>query len=159
MTLVGTIDGAKCTVQIDVGYGDAVTPAPEMAAYPVMLNDMPVPHLRVYPRYTVIAEKFEAIVSLGMANSRMKDYFDLWVLLRSAELDHEILELAVQATLAKRKTAISDEIPDGLSDRFAADKSRNALWEAFVNRNKLSANSLEETVSFLRERFKFLLKT
>lgn len=68
VTVVGQIDGAKCTVQVDVGYGDAVTPAPEMASYPVMLEDMPAPELRIYPRYTVIAEKFEAIVSLGMAN-------------------------------------------------------------------------------------------
>ena len=158
VTLVGTIDGAKCTVQVDIGNGDAVTPAPEMAAYPVMLHDMPAPHLRVYPRYTVIAEKFEAVVSLGMANSRMKDYFDLWVLLRSAELDQDILERAVQATLAKRKTAISNQVPDGLSERFAADKSRNALWDAFVHRNKLNADSLDETVPFLRERFNFVLK-
>jgi len=90
VTVVGTIDGAKCKVQVDVGYGDAVTPAPEMATYPVMLEDMPAPELRVYPQYTVIAEKFESIVSLGMANSRMKDYFDLWVLLRNADLDQKI---------------------------------------------------------------------
>jgi hypothetical protein len=69
VTVVGTIDGAKCIVQVDVGYGDAVTPAPEMAIYPVMLEGMPAPELRVYPQYTVIAEKFEAIVSLGMASS------------------------------------------------------------------------------------------
>ena len=72
VTLIGTIDIAKCTVQVDVGYGDAVTPAPEIATYPVMLEDMPAPELRVYPQYTVIAEKFEAIISLGMVNSRMR---------------------------------------------------------------------------------------
>ena len=155
LTVLGIIDGAKCTVQVDVGYGDAVTPAPEMATYPVMLEDMPAPELRVYPHYTVIAEKFEAIVSLGMANSRMKDYFDLWVLLRNADLEPSILEQAVQATLARRGTVMPTGIPVGLSDQFASDKSRVALWDAFVGRNKLNAESLADTVIYLRERFAF----
>jgi hypothetical protein len=158
VTLIGTIDGAKCTVQIDVGYGDAVTPAPEMATYPVMLKDMPAPELRVYPQYTVIAEKFEAIVSLGMANSRMKDYFDLWVLLRNATLDSAILEQAVQATFKRRGTALQTDTPVGLSDQFSLDKSRVDLWDAFVGRNKLKAESLPDTVTYLRERFVLILK-
>jgi hypothetical protein len=155
VTLVGTIDGAKCTVQVDVGYGDAVTPAPEIAMYPVMLEDMPAPELRVYPRYTVIAEKFEAIVSLGMANSRMKDYFDLWVLLRHADLEQGILVQALEATFKRRGTAMPAVTPAGLSDQFAAEKSRVALWDAFVGRNKLEAESLSNTVIYLRERFAF----
>ena len=158
VTLIGTIDGAKCTVQIDVGYGDAVTPAPEIATYPVMLKDMPAPELRVYPQYTVIAEKFEAIVSLGMANSRMKDYFDLWVLLRNATLDSAILEQAVQATFTRRGTALQTDTPVGLSDQFSLDKSRVDVWDAFVGRNKLKAESLPDTVTYLRERFVLILK-
>ena len=158
VTLIGTIDGAKCTVQIDVGYGDAVTPAPEIATYPVMLKDMPAPELRVYPQYTVIAEKFEAIVSLGMANSRMKDYFDLWVLLRNATLDSAILEQAVHATFKRRGTALQTDTPVGLSDQFSLDKSRVDLWDAFVGRNKLKAESLPDTVTYLRERFVLILK-
>ena len=158
VTLIGTIDGAKCTVQIDVGYGDAVTPAPEIATYPVMLKDMPAPELRVYPRYTVIAEKFEAIVSLGIANSRMKDYFDLWVLLRNATLDSAILEQAVHATFKRRGTALQTDTPVGLSDQFSLDKSRVDLWDAFVGRNKLKAESLPDTVTYLRERFVLILK-
>ena len=158
MTLTGTIDGARCPVQVDVGYGDAVTPAPEIATYPVMMDDMPAPKLRVHPRYTVIAEKFEAIVSLGMANSRMKDYFDLWVLMRNAELKQETLERAIRATLARRGTQMPAGIPVGLSDQFAADRTRRALWEAFVGRNKLDADSLDRTVGFLRERFGFMVR-
>lgn len=155
VTLVGSIDGAKCPVQVDVGYGDAVTPAPQMATYPVMLEDMPAPELRVYPQYTVIAEKFEAIVSLGMANSRMKDYFDLWVLLRHTDLDQAILEQAVDATFKRRETAMPKGIPTGLSDQFAGDKTRKDLWDTFVNRNKLEAESLANTVAYLRNRFSF----
>lgn len=74
VTLIGLLDGARCHVQVDVGFGDAVTPGPEAVDYPVMLPDMPAPKLRAYPRYTVVAEKLEALVSLGIANSRMKDY-------------------------------------------------------------------------------------
>jgi Nucleotidyl transferase AbiEii toxin, Type IV TA system len=155
--LIGTIGGAKCTVQVDIGYGDAVTPAPEMATYPVMLEDMPAPELRVYPQYTVIAEKFEAIVSLGMANSRMKDYFDLWVLLRNSNLDQAILEQAVQATFKRRETAMPKDIPTGLSDQFADDDTRKAQWKTFVNKNKLEADSLGNTVTYLRERFAFTI--
>lgn len=105
VTLLGHLDAARSAVQIDVGYGDAVTPAPELADYPVMLGELPVPRIRVYPRYTVIAEKFEAIVSLGMANSRLKDYFDLWVLLTTQELDSAMITAAINATLARRQTA------------------------------------------------------
>lgn len=158
VTVVGSIDGAKCSVQVDVGYGDAVTPAPEMATYPVMLEDMPAPELRVYPQYTVIAEKFEAIVSLGMANSRMKDYFDLWVLLRKANLEDATLDQAVRATFKNRNTVMPKEVPAGLSDQFAQDKTRMALWDAFISRNKLEAQSLLDTVLYLRDRFSFAMK-
>jgi hypothetical protein len=157
LTIVGLIDGAKCSVQVDVGYGDAVTPAPEIAIYPVMLNDMPVPELRVYPQYTVIAEKFEAIVSLGMANTRLKDYFDLWVLLRNADLNSEILKQAVRATFQRRETSMPTAVPAGLSEGFSQDRNRIAAWDAFVGRNKLDAPSLDDVVKNLRERFSFTL--
>ena len=80
VTLMGLLDSARCPVQIDVGFGDVVVPGPEDAHYPIILTGMPEPQIRVYPRYTVVAEKLEALVSLGMLNSRMKDFFDLWVL-------------------------------------------------------------------------------
>ena len=85
VTLVAYLDGARSAVQVDVGYGDAVDPAPEMANYPVLLNEFPGPKLRVYPRYTVVAEKLDAIICLGMANSRMNDYFDIWVTIRDSD--------------------------------------------------------------------------
>lgn len=79
VTLLGFLDKARCPVQIDIGFGDAVVPGPDEVRYPVILAEMPEPQLRVYPRYTVVAEKLEALTSLGMLNSRMKDFFDLWV--------------------------------------------------------------------------------
>ena len=158
LTLTGTIDGARCPVQIDVGYGDAVTPAPESARYPVILGDMPAPTLRVYPRYTVVAEKLEAIISLGMANSRMKDYFDLWVILRDAELDRDILMQAVEATLNRRRTRKPSGVPIGLSERFSSDRQKLMQWAAFINRNQLTAASLEKTVQDLRTALMFLFQ-
>jgi hypothetical protein len=156
LTLTGMIDGARCPVQVDVGYGDAVTPAPESARYPVMFGDMPAPTLRVYPRYTVVAEKLEAIISLGMANSRMKDFFDLWVILRAAELDRDILVRAVEATLNRRGTRKPLGIPIGLSEQFSSDRHKLMQWAAFINRNQLTAVSLEQTLQELRTALMFL---
>ena len=158
LTLTGLIDGAKCPVQVDVGYGDAVTPMPESAIYPVMFDDMPAPSLRVYPRYTVVAEKLEAIISLGMANSRMKDYFDLFVILRDAQLDRDILADAVSATLNRRGTVKPKGYPLGLSEQFAADTQKLNQWNAFVTRNKLTAESLSSTVQYLRDSLNFLFQ-
>jgi hypothetical protein len=87
VTLMGALNKARCPVQLDVGFGDAVTPGPEDAVYPTLLDDLPPPRLHVYPRETVIAEKVEAIATLGMANSRMKDYFDLLALARERAVD------------------------------------------------------------------------
>lgn len=99
VTLVGTLDGARCSVQIDVGYGYAVTPAAERVQFPALLEDVAPPSLRAYPVYTVIAEKYEAIVSLGMANTRLKDYFDLWFLATYAQVDEAVLRQAIGARL------------------------------------------------------------
>lgn len=93
--LIGVLDSARCSVQIDIGFGDAVVPGPDEVDYPVILSDMPEPHLRVYPRYTVVAEKLEALTSLGMQNSRMKDFFDLWVLAKHTDFDGRVLARAV----------------------------------------------------------------
>lgn len=151
VTLIGTLDGAQCPVQADIGFGDAVTPAPEDTDYPVVLDDLPVPRLRVYPRYTVIAEKFEAITSLGIANSRMKDFFDLWVLTRRSDLNPEIMRRALVATFDRRRTPLPQTTPVGLSSEFVADGAKQKQWSAFVAKNKLSAPSLDDVVAYLRE--------
>ena len=114
----------------------------------------------MYPRYTVIAEKFEAITSLGIANSRMKDFFDLWVLTRHSELDAAILRQAVTATFARRGTPLPTTTPPvGLSDEFAADANKQTQWRAFTTRNKLDAPSLETVVNHLREFLKSVVQT
>lgn len=146
----GRLGKARCTVQLDVGYGDAVTPGPEEAVYPTLLEDQPPPRLHVYPRATVVAEKLEAMVSLGMANSRMKDYFDLRALAYEGALEASLLGEAIKATFERRQTAIPDGVPQGLSDEFAQDATRRTQWQAFLHKNRLDAPSLAEVVAEVR---------
>ncbi len=148
--LLGMLGKARSTVQLDIGYGDAVTPAPEEAIYPAMLEDLPPPRLRVYPRATVFAEKLEAIVSLGMTNSRMKDFFDLRALAREGVLDVAQLGDAITATFHRRGTALPDGTPLGLSDEFAHNTTKQAQWKGFLRKNRLGELPLEEVVEDLR---------
>jgi hypothetical protein len=150
VTLIGLLDGARCHMQVDVGFGDAVTPAPEAVDYPVMLPDMPAPKLRAYPRYAVVAEKLEALVSLGIANSRMKDYFDLWVLSRHTNFDGALLCKAIRATFERRRTPLPDGVPFGLSDEFAQDRQKQAQWQAFLRKNAQIELPLSEVIAGLR---------
>ncbi|MBP6582431.1 MAG: nucleotidyl transferase AbiEii/AbiGii toxin family protein [Chromatiaceae bacterium] len=150
VTLVGLLAGARCPVQVDVGFGDAVTPAPEPVNYPVMLPELPAPRLRAYPRYTVVAEKLDALVTLGIANSRMKDYFDLWVLARQADFDGDILTQAIRATFDRRATPLPDGVPFGLTEDFARDRQKQVQWRAFLAKNALQPVPLAEVLDLLR---------
>lgn len=154
--LLATLDGARIALQVDIGFGDAVTPAPELAEYPVLLAGLPAPQLRAYPKYTVVAEKFHAVCLLGMANTRMKDYFDLWVLLTDGGLDAAELRRAVDATFTRRKLAFPIAVPAGLSEAFSQDAAKQKQWSAFLKKNQLRALDLTETVSQLRNEFQKL---
>lgn len=146
----GALANARCKTQIDVGFGDAVTPAPVDSVYPVLLDDLPAPRLRAYPAYTVIAEKLHAIALLGMTNTRLKDYFDLSVLLEREALDHIVLAAAIKATFERRGMVVPSALPVGLLDEFAQDPSRQALWLTFLKKNELPAEPLAVTVNRLR---------
>jgi hypothetical protein len=150
VTLLGMLDSARCPVQIDIGFGDAVVPGPDEVHYPVILGEMPGPHLHVYPRYTVVAEKLEALTSLGMLNSRMKDYFDLWILAKHSDFDGQILSRAVAATFERRRTAVPDGVPIGLSDEFINDDQKGKQWQAFLRKNALDPMPLATVVTDLR---------
>jgi hypothetical protein len=117
-----SIAGARVPIQVDIGIGDAVTPAPVEIAYPTLL-DAPAPHLRAYPVETVVAEKFEALVALGIVNTRIKDFYDLWLIAQTFRLERAILADAVTRTFARRQTDRPVGIPPGLSDAFAIEKS------------------------------------
>lgn len=148
--LAGTLKKARCPVQIDVGYGDAVTPGPEEAVYPTLLDDLPAPRLRVYPRETVIAEKLEAIATLGMANSRMKDYFDLRALAHEGAADLRVLAEAIRATFERRHTPLPSGMLIGLEDEFARDTLKQSQWNAFLAKNRLQAPALDVVVLEVR---------
>ena len=151
--LRATLDGARIALQVDIGFGDVVTPAPEPIHYPVLLDDLPAPRLRAYPKYTVVAEKLHAICLLGMTNSRMKDYFDLWVLLTEEDLAPDELRRAVEATFARRRLAMPADLPIGLSDAFAQDPIKQRQWAAFFKKNGLAPRELAEVVARLRDVF------
>ena len=151
--LRATLDGARIALQVDIGFGDVVTPAPEPIHYPVLLDDLPAPRLRAYPKYTVVAEKLHAICLLGMTNSSMKDYFDLWVLLTEEDLAPDELRRAVEATFARRRLAMPADLPIGLSDAFAQDPIKQRQWAAFFKKNGLAPRELAEVVARLRDVF------
>ena len=143
---------ARCKTQIDIGFGDAVTPAPVTASYPVLLGEFPAPKLRTYPIYTVVAEKLHAIALLGMTNTRLKDYLDLHVLIEREVLDDALLVQAVAATFTRRGTALSGVLPIGLSDEFAGDASRSAMWLSFMKKNEIDVIPLATIVAAIRAR-------
>jgi Nucleotidyl transferase AbiEii toxin, Type IV TA system len=136
VTLRAKLAGARIPVQIDIGFGDAVTPAPERVDYPVLL-DAPAPKLRAYPVATVVAEKFHAMTVLGMGNSRMKDFHDLRVIASRFEIETGLLAGAIAATFERRKTSLPGDAPVALCAEFAADKAKLAQWAAFLRRNRL----------------------
>jgi predicted nucleotidyltransferase component of viral defense system len=135
-TFIATLDKANIPLQVDVGFGDAITPAAEDHTYPVLVG-MAAPKLRMYPVETVIAEKLEAAVKLGMVNSRMKDFYDLVVIFRRFPYDEATLARAIVETFARRGTPLPRTVPPGLSDDFGDDPVANRLWRGFLTRMQL----------------------
>lgn len=151
LRFVGLLGKARVPMQIDVGFGDVVTPSPHSFNYPTLL-DFPAPALSGYPRETVVAEKFQAMVYLGTLNSRMKDFYDIWLLATRFTFDGPSLAQAIVATFANRRTAI-DLAPIALTPSFASQSSARTQWAAF--RRKLpsiaSPETLVEVVQLLDE--------
>ena len=144
------LDGARIALQVDIGFGDVVTPGVVEAEFPTLL-DFPAPRLRTYPRETVVAEKFEAVVRLGIANTRMKDFYDLWAMATAFAFAGIPLAAALAATFGNRGTALPGEPPLALRPEFTADPEKQAQWSAFSRRVGLSpAVSLESITEVLR---------
>jgi predicted nucleotidyltransferase component of viral defense system len=125
------VDGARVRVIIDIAFGDATEPGLVELDLPVLL-DQPAPRLRAYAQETVIAEKFQAMVALGRANSRMKDLYDVWMLSKAYRFEDDRLPRAIAATFARRETAIPTDLPDALSAQFGSDPAKREQWAAFV---------------------------
>lgn len=143
-----SVSGARIGVTIDIGFGDTLEPGPELLDYPTML-DLPSPRLRAYARETVIAEKFQAMVALGRANSRMKDFYDIWLLSKSFTFGGDRLPRAIAATFARRGTPIPTEAPDALTLAFAADEQKQQQWRAFVEGVAHDPGPLAEVIGVL----------
>ncbi len=149
------LGNVRIPVQVDVGFGDAVTPGPETLDFPRLLPGLPEIRLRSYPVATVIAEKFEALVRLDLRNTRMKDFYDLRFLLAGeAAPDRAVLASAIQATFRRRNTTLPVGEPAGLSDMFIEE--RRVMWDAFLRKNGLAAEPLRQVVVELRRELEWL---
>ena len=142
VTLAASVATARVSVQVDVGFGDAVRPAPVELRYPSLLG-MPTPTLRAYPRETVVAEKFQAMVSLGELNSRMKDFYDLFTLAQRFAFAGAPLGDAIRATFERRSTELPRQEPIALRPEFAALRDKGTQWRAFVRRSRLLTAEVE----------------
>lgn len=135
------LERTRIPVTIDIGFGDAVQPEARQVEYPSLLG-MENPTIATYPPALVIAEKFQAMVELGVINSRMKDYFDIWALLQTVSIPAEELEAAIEATFERRKTKVPTGRPPGLSPAFSDDPEKQAQWRAYVRSIGLPDESL-----------------
>lgn len=150
------LGNVRIPVQVDVGFGDAVVPGPEIREFPPLLSGLPGPSLRVYPVCTVVAEKFEALVRLDAQNTRMKDFFDLELLLGSGAPDRTLLSDAIRATFQRRGSDLPTDLPTGLSDEFARDKQ--VIWNAFLRKNGLERMDLAEVIARIRTGLEWIWK-
>jgi len=144
---------ARTVIQIDIGYGDSIVPTPMVTDFPTLL-DQPAPRLKAYAKETVIAEKFHAMVDLGMANSRLKDFYDIHFLLKTFRFDKPALAEAIAATFDRRKTPIPQTTPVALTSAFYDDEGKIRAWEAFKRRAGIESQiPLREIALELREFF------
>ena len=151
MQLVAYLASAQINLQIDIGFGDVVRPGASEIEYPTLL-DLPAPRIWAYPREAVVAEKLQAIVILGLANTRMKDFYDLWVIASQFSFDGVSLVEAVKATFTRRGTQIPSDVPIALSETFAEDPGKSRQWQAFLQRTGLEERGagLSQVITELR---------
>jgi len=144
---LGKLGNAKIHMQIDIGFGDVVSPYPLWVEYPVLL-DGESPNLLAYTLESTIAEKYQAMVYLDMANSRMKDFCDIWYLMRNKNFEGTALQKAIELTFLRRKTELPDEPPTALTDAFYSDEGKKGQWKAFKRKAGLTdvSETLEEVV-------------
>jgi hypothetical protein len=143
-----TVAAARVSVVIDIGFGDATEPGIEEVELPVLLNQ-PAPRLKAYARETVIAEKFQAMVALGLANTRYKDFYDVWVLSRAYPFDGDRLARAMRATFDRRRTAIPAIPPDALTTAFSGEAQKRQEWASYIADLGLPELDLVQVVSDL----------
>ncbi len=151
--ILGYLGKAEIPIQIDIGFADIVTPAPQEISFPVIIKNMPIPQISVYPIETIIAEKLQSMVYLGMINSRLKDYYDVWFLANFRSFDFDTLQKAVSQTFIHRQTTFPGETPIALSEEYANQKQ--SMWTALLRRNQImdAPQSFFEVISYLNTFF------
>ena len=154
--MTATLGKARIHLQVDIGFGDVITPAADELEYPSLLG-FPSPRLCVYPKETVIAEKLEAMVVLGMANSRMKDFYDVWMMSRELRFNGRPLARAIQATFQRRRSELPQAAPTALTEEFARNPDKGRQWRAFLSRNRLDAGGMD-LAQIIQEIRLFLMK-
>ena len=140
--LSASLGNAKIRLQIDIGFGDVITPAPARIKYPSLL-DFAAPPVRAYPKETVVAEKFHTMVVLGIANSRMKDFYDIWIMSRQFEFEGSQLAKAIAATFKRRKAALPAQLPSTITKDLSNDDTAKQRWTAFVNKSAIADKQLK----------------
>lgn len=150
------LDNARIPLQIDVAFGDVVTPAPLLADYSPLLPSLHAPRIRVYPRETVVAEKLHAMVTLGEQNTRMKDFFDICLLVRNFGFDSDTLCRAIRATFDRRSTPVPTELPESLDPAFAIRSNTLDLWTSFLARVGIARTSRNEFAAIQDDLRRFL---
>jgi len=158
ITLLAFLEKARIPLQIDVGFGDAITPEVQAVEFPLLLASptLPAPRLNAYPRETVIAEKLEAMVTLGVPNSRMKDFSDLLTLARSFDFEGDVLVRAVRSTFERRKTSLPETTPTALTAEFSEDTAKTTQWKSFLKRAGIT-DAEADLASVINQLSRFLL--
>jgi len=149
--LRGTLGKIRLNVQVDFGFGDVVVPGPVWIELPELL-DLGTPRLLGYTPESSIAEKFQAMVIFDIANTRIKDFYDIWTLARTRKFGGATLAEAIKATFKQRETSLPTEAPVALSNQFSGDMGKQALWKAFLRKGRLDTEgeTIETVVSYLR---------
>jgi predicted nucleotidyltransferase component of viral defense system len=149
--LRGNLGNARISLQVDIGFADVVFPDAAEIAYPTIL-DFPAPNLKGYSMESTIAEKLQAMVKLGILNSRMKDFYDIWLLSHQFDFKGLTLATAIERTFGNRKTALSAE-PEVFQSSFSEDITKQAQWRAFVRRARLEDTPMDfnEVVAGIRD--------
>lgn len=153
---LGFLERSRISMQIDVGFGDIIHPRPRVIDYPVIL-DFPKPHLKGYTIESVVAEKFETMIKLGLLNSRMKDFYDLWLVTRRFDFKGPNIAEALKRTFNHRKTPLPEEKPLFAEEIYDENSDRQMLWKAFLKKGQIQhvpgrLNAIAKTIE------KFLLK-
>ncbi|MCK4642553.1 nucleotidyl transferase AbiEii/AbiGii toxin family protein [bacterium] len=133
------------STQLDIGFGDYVFPKPHECKYPTLLN-LSAPQIIAYSLETSIAEKFHAMVKNGMFNSRLKDFYDIWIMSSNYDFQGNLLQTAIAGTFKRRRTQLPSNTPVALSDEFAQDQNKNKQWKGFCNRIGVEKNLLLEDI-------------